>query len=100
MGSLQTTEFLKISEVWLILSPQGEVWVDVEAFEIAARSARRSGEPAEYQLALALYTSELLPEDRYDDWVTPLRNPTSPGIDQPHPGETGRGSFLVSRIRK
>jgi tetratricopeptide (TPR) repeat protein len=43
--------------------------VDVEAFEEAAASARRSGEPAAYRLALELYAGALLPDDLYEGWA-------------------------------
>jgi DNA-binding SARP family transcriptional activator len=46
-----------------------EAWVDVATFERATDRARRGHEPSTYQEAQALYTGELLPEDRYDDWV-------------------------------
>jgi predicted ATPase/DNA-binding CsgD family transcriptional regulator len=45
------------------------LWVDVDAFEEAARTARRSHEPALYRAALDLYTGELLPTDRYEEWA-------------------------------
>jgi hypothetical protein len=32
------------------------VWIDVVAFEAAAAAARRSGEPAAFEAALALYS--------------------------------------------
>ena len=53
----------------LSLCPQGELWVDVEAFEQAAAAARRSRESAAYRAALDLYAGELLPEDRYEGWA-------------------------------
>jgi predicted ATPase/DNA-binding SARP family transcriptional activator len=53
----------------LELCPAGTVWVDVHAFETAATTARQAQDPAAYQAALALYTGELLPEDRYEEWV-------------------------------
>jgi predicted ATPase len=46
-----------------------DVAVDVEEFERAAVDARRAGTPAAYRAALALYGGELLPENRYEDWV-------------------------------
>jgi len=58
---------------WINLSHEGQVWVDVDAFETAAAEARRSRDPAIYQAALALHTGELLPEDRYEDWVATRR---------------------------
>lgn len=55
------------------LCPEGHLWVDVEAFESAAATARRSREPAAYRAALDLYTGELLPEDRYEPWAEERR---------------------------
>jgi len=46
-----------------------DAWVDVEAFEAAASAARRAADPDAYETALELYTGELLPEDRYEEWV-------------------------------
>ncbi|HLZ24733.1 MAG TPA: BTAD domain-containing putative transcriptional regulator, partial [Ktedonobacterales bacterium] len=46
------------------------VWVDVEAFELAAASARRTHQPEAYRTALDLYHGPLLPEDAYEDWVS------------------------------
>lgn len=43
--------------------------VDVDRLELAAADARRTGTPAAYRAALSLYGGELLPENRYDDWV-------------------------------
>lgn len=51
----------------------GALWIDVEAFEVAASVARHAREPAAYRAALELYTSDLLPEDRYEDWATGRR---------------------------
>src|SRR5215217_6114422 len=51
----------------------GEIWVDVEAFEEAAATARRSKDPAAYRAALDLYAGELLPEDRYEEWAQDRR---------------------------
>ena len=51
----------------LALAP--DAWVDVEVFEAGAASARRSGDPAAYEEALAAYGGDLLPEDRYEHWV-------------------------------
>jgi predicted ATPase/DNA-binding SARP family transcriptional activator/DNA-binding CsgD family transcriptional regulator len=53
----------------LVLCPEGSLWVDVEAFEQAARTARRSREPAAYEAAIDLYAGELLPADRYEEWA-------------------------------
>ena len=53
----------------LLLCPGVELWVDVEAFEEAAATARRSREPAAYRAALNLYAGELLPRDPYEEWA-------------------------------
>jgi predicted ATPase/DNA-binding SARP family transcriptional activator/DNA-binding CsgD family transcriptional regulator len=57
----------------LILCPGGRLWVDVEAFEEAAATARHSQDPAAYKAALDLYAGELLPEDRYEEWAEERR---------------------------
>jgi predicted ATPase/DNA-binding SARP family transcriptional activator len=57
----------------LALSPEGPVWVDVEAFEQAATTARHSLEPAAYRAAIDLYSGELLPQDRYEAWAEQRR---------------------------
>ena len=46
-----------------------DLWVDVEVFERAAAAARAEPSLAAHAAALALYTGELLPEDRYEDWT-------------------------------
>ena len=51
----------------LVLCQGAELWVDVEAFEEAAATARRSREPAAYRAALNLYAGELLPKDPYEE---------------------------------
>ncbi len=43
--------------------------VDVDRLAIAAAAARRARTPAAYRAALSVYTGELLPENRYDDWA-------------------------------
>jgi predicted ATPase/DNA-binding SARP family transcriptional activator/DNA-binding CsgD family transcriptional regulator len=65
MGSL----YLASRDESLVLCPESSLWVDVDAFEEAARSARRSPEPALYRAALDLYTGDLLPSDRYEEWA-------------------------------
>jgi predicted ATPase/DNA-binding SARP family transcriptional activator/DNA-binding CsgD family transcriptional regulator len=53
----------------LLLCAGGGLWIDAEAFRRAALDARRSRNPAAYRLAIDLYTGELLPEDRFEDWA-------------------------------
>ncbi len=57
----------------LVLSPGGDLWVDVEAFEDAVAAARRTGEPAALRAAVELYAGDLLPEDRYERWAEEKR---------------------------
>ncbi|HEU4975526.1 MAG TPA: BTAD domain-containing putative transcriptional regulator [Baekduia sp.] len=49
-----------------VLALTADAWVDVDAFEAAARA----GDP---DAALALYAGELLPEDRFADWAAARR---------------------------
>ena len=51
--------------------------VDVEKLELAAAQARRSRTPAAYRAALTIYSGELLPENRYDDWAAERRDELS-----------------------
>jgi DNA-binding SARP family transcriptional activator len=64
---------LLLRDEQLTLCPDSPLWVDVEAFEEAAESARHAMEPAAYQAAIDLYAGELLPEDRYEPWVEQRR---------------------------
>src|SRR5215216_6713529 len=61
--------YLRLQDEQLTLCPEGQLWVDVDAFEEAALSARRSRAPAAYRAAIELYTGDLLPEDRYEEWA-------------------------------
>src|SRR3954454_9839196 len=66
--------YLVLGDERLILCPEGQLWVDVEAFEDAAATARRSKDPAAYRAAIDLYAGDLLPEDRYEEWAEGRRN--------------------------
>ena len=57
----------------LVLCPEGNLWVDVKAFQEAAALARRAKEPATYRAALDLYGGDLLPDDRYEEWTQQWR---------------------------
>ena len=61
--------YLGLKDETLVLCPDGQLWVDVDAFEEAAATARRSRDPAAYRAAIDLYAGELLPEDRYEEWA-------------------------------
>jgi predicted ATPase/DNA-binding SARP family transcriptional activator/DNA-binding CsgD family transcriptional regulator len=61
--------YLSVSGEQLLMCPHGQLWVDVEAFEEAVATAHRSKDPAAYRAAIELYSGELLPEDRYEEWA-------------------------------
>jgi DNA-binding SARP family transcriptional activator len=63
------SRYLSVSGEQLLLCQEGQLWVDVDAFEEAADTARRSKDPAAYRVVIELYSGELLPEDRYEEWA-------------------------------
>jgi len=83
--------------------------VDVDRLELAAADARHAGTAAAYRAALSLYSGELLPENRYDDWAQERREGLaelaaelarkldalrSAGADRPPPLPTDASSFI------
>ena len=58
-SSSATSRYLRLQDDQLKLCPDSPVWVDVEAFEEAAATARRTLEPQAFQAAMDLYTGEL-----------------------------------------
>ena len=68
-AATEPSGYLRLIGEELALCPDGSLWVDVDAFEGAAMTARRSREPAVYRAAIELYAGDLLPEDRYEDWA-------------------------------
>jgi predicted ATPase/DNA-binding SARP family transcriptional activator len=67
------SHYLHLRGEQITLCPDGPLWVDVEAFEEAAATARHALQPAAYRTAIELYTGELLPQDRYELWVEERR---------------------------
>jgi predicted ATPase/DNA-binding SARP family transcriptional activator/DNA-binding CsgD family transcriptional regulator len=67
------SRYLELQGEQLVLCPDEELWVDVETFEQAAATARRARDPAAYRAAIELYTGDLLPEDRYEEWAESRR---------------------------
>jgi len=65
--------YLLLREEQLSLCPHGPLWVDAEAFQEAAATARHAMEPLAFRAAIDLYAGELLPEDRYEPWVEQRR---------------------------
>lgn len=64
---------LQLQHDLLTLAPPESLWVDVGAFEAAAAEALRGDDVGACRAALGLYGGELLPEDRYEDWVEERR---------------------------
>ena len=63
-----------------LLNPELHIWIDIEAFRerfTRAKQFEQRGElaaaTAEYHAAEALYEGDFLEEDRYEDWLLPLR---------------------------
>jgi DNA-binding SARP family transcriptional activator len=65
--------YLRLRDRRLALCPDGPHWVDVDALEEAALTARHARQTAAYKAALVLYSGELLPQDRYEGWVEQRR---------------------------
>ncbi len=69
LAPTEGSRYLASDSESLVLCPGGNLWVDVETFEEAAVSARRSRDPAAYRAAMDLYAGDLLPADRYEEWA-------------------------------
>src|SRR5215207_2927377 len=67
------SRYLASEDESLVLCPGGDLWVDVDAFEEAAATVRRSQDPATNRVAIELYAGDLLPEDRYEEWTQSRR---------------------------
>jgi DNA-binding SARP family transcriptional activator len=64
--------YLRLRDGMLVLSTE-HVLVDTDEFEQLAEDALRCREIAAYEAALAAYSGELLPEDRYESWCSERR---------------------------
>src|SRR5215208_1006074 len=73
LSPVEGSRYLTSESESLALCPEGQLWVDVEAFEEAAAAARRTQAPGAYRAALELYAGNLLPGDRYEGWVEERR---------------------------
>jgi predicted ATPase/DNA-binding SARP family transcriptional activator len=69
LNPIEGSHYLASHEESLVLCPGGDLWVDVDAFEEAAATARRARDPGAYRTAMELYSGELLPADRYEEWA-------------------------------
>jgi len=65
--------YLRLQNDILTLCNEESLWVDVEAFMAAADQAHRGQDVAAYRPPLDLYTGDLLPGDRYEDWANSRR---------------------------
>src|SRR5579875_213940 len=65
---------LSLRQQVLALAAEGDLWIDIEAFQAEAARARSSGDLQRCLSSLALYTGDLLPEDLYEDWTQPTRD--------------------------
>lgn len=72
-GAAGAVSVLRLQQQALIFQPSGRLDVDIEGFEEAAAVARRERDPVTYSAAIGLYTGDLLPEDRYEDWAAGRR---------------------------
>jgi predicted ATPase/DNA-binding SARP family transcriptional activator/DNA-binding CsgD family transcriptional regulator len=68
-----SSRYLQVRSDEVALCPEARLWTDVEAFEEAALAARGDREPAVYRAAIELYAGDLLPENRYEEWVESRR---------------------------
>jgi predicted ATPase/DNA-binding SARP family transcriptional activator len=66
--------FLTFEHETLVLYASGPLEVDYFAFLRGVSQARRQGDAALYEAAVALYQGDLLPEDIYEDWTEPQRD--------------------------
>src|SRR5262245_45280143 len=69
----QPAPYLQLQDDSLTLCPVAPLRVDVTAFEPAATQARQRQVLALYPSALDLYTGDLLPNDRYEEWASARR---------------------------
>ncbi|MFI5265941.1 MAG: BTAD domain-containing putative transcriptional regulator [Chloroflexota bacterium] len=65
---------LTLRDQTLHLECVGVFDTDVDRFERASSRARASSDAAAYRGAASLYTGELLPEDRYEEWCAGKRD--------------------------
>ncbi len=68
-----TSAFVALEGNVLRLRSPGSLWIDVEAFDLACQSAQHGGNTDDYNRALQLYASDLVPEDPYADWLVAPR---------------------------
>jgi DNA-binding SARP family transcriptional activator len=65
--------YLRLEDSMLALDME-HVAIDADRFEQLAQDALRRREVSAFERALAVYSGELLPEDRYEDWCAERRS--------------------------
>ena len=68
-GDGPSNGLLELRDDVVVLRADGLVEVDVRRFERLAALARASGDLDDLRAAVAAYTGDLLPEDRFEDWA-------------------------------
>ncbi len=68
-GDGQSNGLLELRDDVVVLRANGLVEVDVRRFERLSAHARANGDLADLRAAVAAYTGDLLPEDRFEDWA-------------------------------
>jgi DNA-binding SARP family transcriptional activator len=72
-GGRGSFSYLLLQGEFVVLTAPGGLRTDVELFQTAASAAQLTLDPPLYEDALRLYAGDLLPEDRYEDWVAGRR---------------------------
>ena len=67
------SSYLQVTEEVVSLVSD-HVWIDVDHFEGLAQQARGTADTAAYEAALAAYSGDLLPAERYHDWAARRRD--------------------------
>ena len=73
-GSTEPGNVIRHHNQILSLLPQTPIWIDADVFEARAREAELTGDDRKFEEAITLYTGDILPEDRYEDWAIDRRN--------------------------
>jgi DNA-binding SARP family transcriptional activator len=73
LKSAADSHFILTQGQQILLRAPERLWIDVEAFEEALDLAIEDQNTAAFESALAFYVSDLLAEDRYEDWAATKR---------------------------